>query len=136
VKLSSIALILALSPLAAFAGKAERDYYTSTAEPAVKEAAATLKSACGCDVKFDVKTDGYKDVDELRQITSVSKAITQGAPGYCSDAASKKAICKLKTAEIVRGTTPEFKFSGGRGSIVLDTSSYPSWDMIARELDK
>jgi hypothetical protein len=136
VNLKKIALILAFAPLAAFAGKAERDYVTGTAEPAVKEAAATLKKSCGCDVKIDVKTDGYKDVDELRQITYVSKAISQNAPAYCSDAPSKAAVCKLKTLEISRGTTTDFKFSGGKGIATSDSSSSASWDMIVQQLDK
>jgi hypothetical protein len=129
-------LALAFFPLAALAGKAEREYVTASVEPAVKEAAATLKKSCGCDVKFDFKADAYKDVDELRQITHAARAITEGAPRHCSDAPSKAAICKLKTAEFSRGATPEFKFAGGKGSIVSDTSSYPSWDMMTRELDK
>ena len=135
--IKKIALILALVPMAAFAGKAERDYVSGTAEPAVKEAAAALKKSCGCDVKIDiVKVDAYKDTDELRQITNVSKAIAQGAAAHCTDAASKAAICKMKSLEISRGTSTDFKFSGGKGVATSDSSSSASWDMIVAQLDK
>lgn len=125
-----------LAPVLAFAGKAERDFVTFQVEPAVKEAIATLKSSCGADVKFDIKFDTFKDTDELLNIKHFANAIKEGAKPYCSDAASKTAIGKLKTIEFSKSSEPTFTFKNGKGIATADSSSYPSWDMITSAVDK
>ena len=136
VKIKTLIAVLMLSPLSAFAGKAERDFVSTQVEPAVKEAAATLKKSCGCDVKFDVKVDTFKDTDELMTSRNFANAVKSAAPGYCNDAPSKAAICKVKTFEVSKGSSVTFKFAGGKGIVTTDSSSYPSWDMVTREVDK
>jgi hypothetical protein len=134
------ALLLATLALAAaslaHAGKAERDFYAADVEPALQTAASTLKKSCGCDVKMSVKQDSFQTVDHLRQVRYTAGNIIDNAPRYCNDAPSKAAVCKLKTLEFARTGTTAFKFAAGKGSITLDDSSYPSWDMLAAELDK
>ncbi len=133
--INNAAFILLFTPLLAFAGKAERDFIASDVDPAVKTAAATLKKSCGCDVKFDIKIDSFKDKDELFKIKHFATMITENSAPYCSDAASKAAVCKLKTIEFSKGST-DFKFAGGKGTATTDGTSTPSWDMITRVIDK
>ena len=133
--ISKLALVLALAPALAFAGKAERDFTTTEAQPAIQEAAATLKSSCGCDVTFDVKFDTFKDLNELWLIKRFANSITEGAPPYCSDEATKAAMCTLKTIEFSKGSDVSFEFKDGKGTATADSSSYPSWDMITHAVD-
>lgn len=135
-KIRKMAMILALIPALAFAGKAERDFTTTEAQPAVQEAVATLKSACGCDVTFDVKYDTFQDLNQLWLVKRFANAIKDGAEPYCSDAASKAAMCNLKTIEFSKGSDVTFEFKDGKGTGTTDNSSYPSWDMITRAVDK
>jgi hypothetical protein len=118
------------------AGKAERDFLAAEVAPVVQTAASTLQKSCGCAVKMDVKQDSFQTVDHLRQVRYAAGTIIDNAPRYCSDAPSKAAVCKLKTLEFARTGTTAFKFAAGKGSITLDESSYPSWDMLTAELDK
>jgi hypothetical protein len=135
-KLRTITIALMFTALAAHAGKVERDFIASDVEPAIKEAAAAYKKSCGCDVKFDVKLDSYKDKDELFKIKYFAQAIKDGAPAYCTDAATKAAMCKLKSIEIQKTATADFKFSGGKGVATTDSSANPSWEMVTRAIDK
>lgn len=137
-KLTRFALAAAVFGLAslAHAGKAERDFYAAEVEPAIKNAAGALKKSCGCDVKFDVKASTLETTDHMRQARSFANSITEKAAGYCTDAASKKAICQMKSVEFSRTTQSEFKFSADKGIATTDGSSAPHWDMMTRVLDK
>ena len=135
-KIQKLAMVLVLIPVLAFAGKPERDFIADEAQPAVQEAVATLKSSCGCDVAFDVKFDTFKDVNELWLIKRFANSIKDGAEPYCSDAASKAAMCNLKTIEFSKGSDVTFEFKDGKGTATSDSSSYPSWDMVTRAVDK
>ena len=128
-------LSLAVASLA-HAGKAERDFYAAEVAPAVKTAAGTLKQSCGCDVKMEVKQDSFQTVDHLRQVRYAAATIVDNAPKYCNNAPFKAAVCQLKSLEFARTGTTAFKFAAGKGVVTLDESSYPSWDMLAAELDK
>ena len=128
-------LSLAVASLA-HAGKAEREFYATEVAPAVKTAAGTLKQSCGCDVKMEVKQDSFQTVDHLRQVRYAAATIVDNAPKYCNNAPSKAAVCQLKSLEFARTGTTAFKFAAGKGVVTLDESSYPSWDMLAAELDK
>lgn len=131
-----LAVVLMFTPVLAFAGKPERDFVTNEAEPAMQEAVATIKSSCGCDVKFDAMYDTFKDINELWLIKRFANAITEGVAPYCSDEASKAAMCNLKTIEFSKGNDVTFEFKDGKGTATADSSSYPSWDMITRAVDK
>ncbi|MES2947366.1 MAG: hypothetical protein V4858_02385 [Pseudomonadota bacterium] len=135
-KFNTLAVALILVPLSAFAGKAERDFVSTKVQPAIQEMTDAVKKSCGCAISFDAKIDTFKDTDELGQIRNFANAIKEKAPGYCSDAPSKAAVCKLKTIEFSRAASPTFKFSSGKGIATSDSSSYPSWDMVVREIDK
>jgi hypothetical protein len=130
-----IGTALMLVSLSAFAGKTERDYMTNEVQPAVKAAEAKLKASCGCAVKFSV-SDTLKSTDDMAQARNIANAVTEEAPKYCSDDASKKAVCQMKTIEVIKGKETGFSYKAGKGTCVTDGSSYVSWDMITREIDK
>src|ERR1700754_2221436 len=130
-KSALIGTVLMLCSLTAFAGKTERDYMTNTVQPAVKEAETKFKSSCGCALKINV-SDTLKTTDEMAQARNISNSITEGAPGYCNDDASKKAICQMKTLDIVKGKETGFAFKAPKGTCTTDGQSYVSWDMITR----
>ncbi|MBL8297506.1 MAG: hypothetical protein JNN30_04065 [Rhodanobacteraceae bacterium] len=117
-------------------------YFVSAPQPpsiqalAVHGAASKLKSACGSDVKFDLKVDSFPAKDELTQIRNFSTAIKDGALAYCSDAGSKKAVCGITTIEISYSGSVSVRFAGGKVAVTTDSSSYPSWDMMMQEVDK
>ncbi len=130
-----IATSALLFSLTAFAGKTEREYMKNEVQPAVKAAEAKFKEACGCALKINV-SDTLKSTDEMAQAKNTSESITEGAPKYCTDADSKKAMCVLKSIDITKGTETAFHFKGGKGSVTTEGQSYVSWDMITREIDK
>lgn len=129
-------LAMSLVGVAAHAGKAERDFVTSDVEPRVKQAVAALKTSCGCDVKFEYKVENFQTIDELRTIMYVSSQFIDNVGKYCNDAPSKAAVCKMKTVEITKAKEATFKFSGSKGVATTEGNTTPSWDMIAKEVDK
>lgn len=131
---TGIAMMMTLS-LSAFAGKAERDYMTNEVQPAVKAAETKFKASCGCALKINV-SDTLKSRDDLAQARNVSNSITESAEAYCNDAASKKAMCQMKTLDIIKGKDTAFAFKGSTGTSTTDGQSYAHWDMMTRELDK
>ncbi len=130
-----VATTALLFSITAFAGKTEREYLKNEVQPAVKAAEGKFKAACGCALKINV-SDSLKTTDEMAQAKHVSESITEGAAGYCTDDASKKAICQMKTLDIAKEAETKFTFKGGKGLAATDGGSYVSWDMITRELDK
>lgn len=132
---SALLLVTLTASVTAFAGKEEREFMKNEVAPAVKEAETKLKASCGCATKINV-SDTLKSVDDMRQGRNIAKAVTEGAEGYCTDAESKKAICQMKTLDIVKGKDTAFAFKAGKGTATTDGSSYVSWDMMTRELDK
>lgn len=135
-KISKLAAIILLLPLTAFAGKAERDFMSNEVEPAVKAATAGLKTSCGCDVKFDIKADSFQTTDDMFKIKYFASTIKDNAGAYCADAASKKAICKMKTIEFSKAASTYLKFAAGKVTATTDGTSQPSWEMLTREVDK
>ena len=72
-------------------------------------------------------------MDQLRNAHNFVRAVGDGAARHCTDAPSKAAVCKMKTLDVSRGASVDFKFAGGKGTATTDVSSYPSWDMIAAQ---
>ncbi len=133
--LAAMATLFALTSTA-YAGKAEREYAESTMNPALKAASAALKSACTGDLKIEVKLDTFQTVDHMRQVSNFANQIASSAAGYCKDGATKAVMGKLKVLEISRSQQVTVKFSGNKAVVTTDESSYPSWDMLASEIDK
>jgi hypothetical protein len=122
----------------AFAGKAERDYMSTTGEPAVKAASESFQKNCGCPLKIDVKWDSFKNVDQMSGAMRTPKSITENSAEYCKDAGSKKAMCAMKTLELGVSENGSINFAGNKMVITTNTlgdTSY-SWDAITKTVDK
>lgn len=134
-KTALFAGLMMMVSLSAFAGKAEREYKKESLDPAVKAAETAYKGSCGCSLKITVAAT-IKSEDDMRQAKYVSESVAEGAKAYCTDDESKKAVCQMKSLEISKAADTSFSFKSGKGSAITDGQSYPSWDMMTRELDK
>jgi hypothetical protein len=134
--ISALLLVSIAASLTAFAGKKERDFMTNEVTPAVKKASETFTASCGCALPITVSDTLASVVDDMRQARSIANAIKDGAPKYCNDAESKKAMCAMKSLDIVKGAKTAFAFKDGKGTATTDGKSYVSWNMITREIDK
>ncbi len=134
-KRALIATTAFLCSVTAFAGKTEREFMTKELQPSVKQAEAKFKSACGCALKITV-SDTLKSTDEMSQAKHTCDSITEEAPKYCNDDASKKAMCAMKSLDIVKGPESKFVWKAPKGTVYTDGQSYVYWDMITREIDK
>jgi hypothetical protein len=129
---TGLVMVLAVT---AFAGKEERDMMTKEVQPAVTRAEAAYKSSCGCPLKITID-DSIKTKNDLYLAKSMAEWVADGVGGYCTDAASKKAICQMQNLTIAKASKIAFTFKGGTGVATTDGSGGVSWGMITRELDK
>ncbi|MDZ4661656.1 MAG: hypothetical protein SGJ18_08555 [Pseudomonadota bacterium] len=131
-----ISLTLLLSATA-FAGKEQREYMKTDIMPKIAQAQDAYKKACACALKIDVKADSFASNDDLINAKYIAENMIENVAGYCTDAESKKALCKMKTLEIVFGKEgPLFKFASGKGTAITNGQSYVSLKMITDVLDK
>lgn len=122
--------------MTALAGKAEREYIKSDVTPAITAAEAKVKASCGCPLKITMNDNVLGSSNDLYQVKHIADAVTEGVGPYCNDAASKKAVCQMKTLEIVHGKETAFAFKGDKGTATTDGNSFYGWDNMAKELDK
>jgi len=62
--------------------------------------------------------------------------VADGVAGYCTDEASKKAVCKMKSLVLAKAAESTFTFKNGKGIATTDGQSHTSFEMMTRELDK
>jgi len=132
-KLSIIAL-MSLSALAS-AGKRERDEMDKTTRPAIKKAEETFRASCGCPLSISADTS-LDSVSTLSGARFIADSISNEAPKYCVDAASKKAMCQMKTLTLAKGKPAAFTFKEGHGTATTDGQQNTNWAMMAKALDK
>ena len=120
----------------AFAGKEERDYMKNEVMPAVKDAEAKFKSSCGCALSITVDETTVKSKDDMYSVKHIAGYVADGVGSYCTDAASKKAVCQMKSLLLAKAKEATFTFKGGKGTATTDGQSSCSWEMMTRELDK
>lgn len=125
-----------LIPMAAHAGKAERDAIAENVEPAMAAAKDALKKNCSADVKFVPNYDSFKTVDELNRIMLTSRTITEGTAKYCSDKATKAVIGKLKVIEFSKTDKAGVTYANGKAIFTTEGQTFFDWDALAREIDK
>jgi hypothetical protein len=133
---STVIAVLCLLSVTAFAGKREREMMTQKVAPAVATAEANFKSSCGCAVKITVDETALKSIEEMRGAQHIAEDVGKSVGKYCSDAASKKAICQLKTLTLTKGPTAGFTFKDGAGVATTDGNARCGWDQIVKVLDK
>jgi hypothetical protein len=122
--------------LTAFAGKEDRDYKEKELMPAVKETQAKYKAACGCSLAIVIDEATVKTKDAYTEVKYMVSAVAEGVTGYCTDAASKKAMCQMKTLVLGKAAEATFTFKAGKGTATTDGQSHVSFEMITQELDK
>jgi hypothetical protein len=134
-RLLIIAALSAVS-LTAVAGKLERDTMTKEVLPAIAKAEATFKSSCGCPLKITVDEASLNTRSLMFQAKRIAEHVGEGSEKYCTDAASKKAVCQLKTLLILKGTPIAFTFKDGAGQCTTDGQGTCGWGQITKVLDK
>lgn len=134
-KRAMVIALVTIASMTAFAGKQERDLMTKEVQPAAKETMAKWKGSCGCALAITID-DSYKTMDDLRSAKHLCEAITEAIPKYCTDDASKKAMCQMKTLVMKTADKVTFSFKGGTGTATSHSNERVSWEMITRELDK
>ena len=135
-KRSVIAISLMVVSLSAFAGKEERDFMKNEVMPAAKTAEAKWKGACGCALAITIDEASFKAKDDMPSARNFCNTIAEEAPKYCSDAASKKAVCQMKTLTVKKADDATFSFKAGKGLATVYGITAPSWDMVTAEIDK
>lgn len=128
--------LLMMTSLTAFAGKEEREMMKGEVMPAVKDAEAKVKASCGCAMKITVDEATVKTKDDMYVVKHMAGYVADGAPAYCTDDASKKAVCQMKTLVLAKSAKAEFTFKAGKGTATTDGNAGCSWEMMTRELDK
>ena len=134
-KLLILSAILGIS-VVAFAGKQERDLMTKEVAPSIANAESVLKSKCGCSTKITIDEANITTMDDLRHAKSWGKWVAEGAAKYCTDDASKKAICQMKTVTFTKGKPAGFAIKDGAATATTDGQSTCSWEQMTRALDK
>jgi hypothetical protein len=105
-------------------------------QPKAKEAASKWKSSCGCELRIQIDDASFSKKEDMPSASSFFEHIVEGVTGYCTDAASKKAMCKLTTLVVKRADDATFVFKGGTGTATVYGNTSPSFEMMTAELDK
>ena len=138
--LAAAALVAVIGTLTvsrtAVAGKEEREYLKNDLMPVVKEAETKFKSACGCALAITVDETTLKTKDDMYPAIHIARSVAEGAPAYCTDASSKKAVCQMKSLVLAKAAEAKFTFKNGKGTATTDGQSHTTFDMMTRELDK
>jgi hypothetical protein len=120
----------------AFAGKEEREFMNKEVQPAARSAEAKWKSSCGCALTVAVDEASFKVKDDMYSAKHFCERVAEEITGYCTDDASKKAMCQMKKLVVKKDKDATFEFKGGTGTATVYGSTSPSWDMVTRQLDK
>lgn len=131
-----VAAVMVCWSMTAFAGKGERELVKKELEPKVKEAETNFKSSCGCALAITIDPVTLDKKDDIRNARNIARSVAENAPKYCTDEASKKAVCQMSTLLITKSKPAQFTFNAGKGQISHDGSGYATWDMMMRVLDK
>jgi hypothetical protein len=134
--ITAVVIASSITAVTAFADKAQRDMMTKNILPRVEAAATSFKGACGCPLAITVDESTVKAKDDLYKFGYMADSIKTEAPKYCTDAASKKAMCQLKTLTFIRAEKSEFTFNAGKGVLATDGSSAAEWPQMTKVLDK
>src|SRR5262249_49461083 len=115
-----------------FAGKEDRDFMTKEVQPAAKTAGDKWKASCGCALKITIDDKTLDKKDDMYAAKHFFEYITDGVGGYCNDAASKKALCQMKTLVVKKADDAGFTFKGGTGTASVYGNTSPSFEMVTK----
>jgi hypothetical protein len=104
----SMSLVMALLfSASAYAGRPERDYAKSLEAP-IKEAADTVKAACGCSPAIKVDWESFKTAEDMSSIGSAIGTYKTDTEETCkNDKEGKAAFCKQVKTVAVKFTASE-----------------------------
>ena len=131
----AVSLTIAALSITAFAGKREREVKEKDTIPAMRDAETKWKASCGCPLTIDLN-DSLESIDELRNARSMARDVGEHVEKYCSDAASKKALCQMKTMTLTKGKPVSFTFKDGHGVLTADGQTWAGFDQMTKVLDK
>jgi hypothetical protein len=133
-KWSIIAIVIATS--VAVAGKREREQLEREAIPAARGAEANFKAACHCPLAIAID-DSIQSSDQITAARYIAEEVSHNAAHYCTDAASRKAICKMHTLAIAASTRSSFAFEDDcNGIATTDGHYHPTWDEMTKAIDR
>src|SRR5215468_3645243 len=98
-KWSIIGVVIVVACATAVAGKHERELMARDAIPAARAAEANFKASCECALSV-VLDASLQSEDEITFATYIAEEVSKGAPHYCTDAGSRKALCRMKLLKI------------------------------------
>jgi hypothetical protein len=127
-------LLVAALAVTAFAGKRERELMEKEAVPAIHAAEAKYKESCGCTLVIAVDA-ATQTSDEIRNVAHMANGVAEGVTKYCTDAASRKAMCQMKALMFAKGSA-SFTFKNGSGVATSNGQEYTPFDMMTRVIDK
>ena len=140
-----LCLLLVLVSSTAYAGKDEREKQEEVTKE-MPASQAAFKSACGCDLAFDVKWDTFQTFETMRAVHGIIDNVQSYAKDVCTDATAKKNVCKMKSmsisyAPIAANATanpdPVFNEATGVMTLVTNGMAVPDLQWMARNiLDK
>jgi len=87
-------------------------------------------------VKVQIDEASFSKKDDMYAASYFFGHIIDGVGGYCTDAASKKALCQLKTLVVKRADDATFVFKGSTGTATVYGNTSPSFEMMTAQLDK
>src|SRR5215468_1923709 len=128
-------VVIVLTCATASAGKRERDLMANTAIPAARAAEANFKASCECELSI-VLDASLQSEDEIRFAAYTAEEVSNGAPRYCTDVGSRKALCRMRLLKIAAATRSTFTFDDGVGVATTNGHGHATWDMITRTLDR
>jgi len=128
---------MAIVSSVAFGGKSEREFIKENLNPAIAAAQKAYQEKCGCSLKITYNAN-IQTQNQLRLVRSTANSIAEGVK-YCTDDASKKAVCQMKELEVTLDTSKpsSFTFKAPRGIASTDGQAYVTFDsMMTDQLDK
>ena len=128
-------ILVTVACATASAGKRERDALNQDAIPAARAAEANIKAACDCELSI-VYDASIESADEIYFAKSIADDVSHGAAYYCTDAASRKAVCHMKKLEIAASPQIDATFDGGTVLATTNGRGAPTWNEITRLLDR
>jgi|SRR5215468_6969566 hypothetical protein len=129
-----IGVVIVITCATAAAGKRERELMAK-ATSAARAAEANFKASCECELSI-VLDDSLRSEDEIQFAAYTAEEVSSGAPRYCTDAGSRKALCRMKLLKIAAASRSSFTFDDGVGVATTNGHGHATWDMITRTLDR
>jgi len=131
-------LVIAAASFAvpAFAGKDERRAMDNL-KPYIKEAQDSIKKNCGCSWAISVDDKSFTTYDDIKAMQAPLESYKDKTKEFCTDAASKKAACKISSLVYKKGKESSFNISGKKGVNTIGGDwMHIGFDLMAQKMDK